>query len=196
MPSLKTFKVSNLPEPSLSLALCLSFPRVFFPSFPIIKQLLSTASSQTASSSPSFASHFSHQTFINPSDQSTFSTLNPVVKQRYQVNMLSLTFLFTSLLLSFVAAQNTTFNPSSIDLTTRSMLALFSSSLPLSSPLSLKPPMLTRSLDQWCQGEQTNCPTLCGGQAQTKDNTCVGVGSNLNPLHSSTLAASASPWPS
>ena len=47
-------------------------------------------------------------------------------KQRYQINMLSLTFLFTSLLLSFAAAQsNTTFNPNSVDLTTKSLLLPF-----------------------------------------------------------------------
>jgi len=43
------------------------------------------------------------------------------VTQRYQVNMLSLNLLFTSLLVGFAAAQNTTFNSGSVDLTTKSM---------------------------------------------------------------------------
>ncbi|KAF6239096.1 hypothetical protein HO173_002968 [Letharia columbiana] len=62
--------------------------------------------------------------------------------------MLSLTFLFISLVLSFAAAQsNTTFDPTSVDLTEK---------------------------NQWCQGETANCPTLCGGQTQTKANSCTG----------------------
>lgn len=62
--------------------------------------------------------------------------------------MLSLTFLFISLVLSFAAAQsNTTFDPNSVDLTEK---------------------------NQWCQGETANCPTLCGGQTQTKANSCTG----------------------
>lgn len=35
--------------------------------------------------------------------------------------------------------------------------------------------MLTGNEDQWCQGETANCPTLCGGQTQTKANSCTGV---------------------
>ncbi|CAD6571887.1 MAG: hypothetical protein ASARMPRED_004900 [Alectoria sarmentosa] len=62
--------------------------------------------------------------------------------------MLSLAFLFTSLLVSFAAAQsNTTFDPNAVDLTEK---------------------------NQWCQGETANCPTLCGGQAETKANSCTG----------------------
>lgn len=63
-----------------------------------------------------------HQTLINPFHQG----LKPVVKQRYQVNMLSFTFLFTSLILSFAAAQsNTTFDPNAVDLTEKSVLTIF-----------------------------------------------------------------------
>ena len=29
--------------------------------------------------------------------------------------------------------------------------------------------------DQWCQGEQINCPTLCGGKTFTSMNSCSGV---------------------
>ncbi|CAF9934671.1 hypothetical protein IMSHALPRED_009798 [Imshaugia aleurites] len=62
--------------------------------------------------------------------------------------MLCLTFLFTLLLLSFAAAQsNTTFDANAVDLTEK---------------------------NQWCQGETANCPTLCGGQSQTKANSCTG----------------------
>ncbi|KAK4697195.1 hypothetical protein P7C71_g862, partial [Lecanoromycetidae sp. Uapishka_2] len=61
--------------------------------------------------------------------------------------MLSLNLLFTSLLVGFAAAQNTTFNSGAVDLTTK---------------------------NQWCQGELANCPLLCGGQANTQNNRCIG----------------------
>ena len=37
-------------------------------------------------------------------------------------------------------------------------------------------------IGQWCQGEQNNCPTLCGGLAFTKANNCTSVSaSSLSP---------------
>ncbi|KAL2046329.1 hypothetical protein N7G274_001776 [Stereocaulon virgatum] len=69
--------------------------------------------------------------------------------------MLSISLLFTSLLAGFAIAQNSTssLDPNSVDPTIR---------------------------NQWCQGEQINCPTLCGGKAFTSMNSCSGADLTYN----------------
>jgi len=63
--------------------------------------------------------------------------------------MLALTtLLFTSLLAGFAAAQNFTFDPTQI-------------------PLSTK--------NQWCLSETNTCPLLCGGDSDTAGNDCDGT---------------------
>ncbi|MCJ1277422.1 hypothetical protein MMC21_005235 [Puttea exsequens] len=67
--------------------------------------------------------------------------------------MLARGLLFTAAaaLIGFAAAQNSTssstFNAGSVDLTTK---------------------------NQWCRAETNNCPTLCGGPMQVKQNQCTG----------------------
>ncbi|MCJ1228470.1 hypothetical protein MMC12_005131 [Toensbergia leucococca] len=59
-----------------------------------------------------------------------------------------ITLLFTSLLVAFAAAQNFTFDPNSVDLTTK---------------------------NQWCTSELNTCPSLCGGLPDTSANQCTGA---------------------
>ena len=117
--------------------------------------------------------HHHHHHNNLPSHTSPLLKFNSIAKpkkQRYQINMLPLTFLFTSLLLSFAAAQNSTLDPSSVDSTTKSLLPPFPFPLPFSLIL-----VLTWNQDQWCTAELNNCPILCGGQTHLKSQSCDGV---------------------
>lgn len=71
-----------------------------------------------------------------------------------------------------VAQDTTAFDPSSIDLATKSRFPTLESwrvSVVLCGA-DLRPKA------QWCQGQTASCPALCGGVSQTKANSCIGVG--------------------
>ena len=80
----------------------------------------------------------------------------------------------TTLFVRAIAQGTSTFDPNSVDLTTKGTFSRF-----LAYKLRCLCSTNSRLKDQWCQAQTSNCPTLCGGQSQTKDNSCTGVSSQL-----------------
>lgn len=67
--------------------------------------------------------------------------------------MLVISLLFTLLVAGFAAAQNSTLDPSQVDLTTK---------------------------NQWCNAQKDSCPLLCGGRQYTLTNNCDGSSLSYN----------------